>query len=287
MSMTALLALAAGAATLPANSGAVSGEELRKQCEGKDSFTDLAPPAHVYGNVWYVGTCAVTILLVTSPDGHVLIDAGMEETAGDVVASIRRLGFNPRDVKWIVSSHEHFDHIGGLAALQKATGAKFAATAEAAKVIRSGKVSPADPQAQEIHGSPKARVDRIIRTGDVVSVGPLKLTAFATPGHTEGSTSWHWKSCEGANCRTVTYVDSVTALPLGTYRFADHPDRVGMFRQTFAQVEALECGILLTPHPAASAMFERMSGARPLEDPEACKTLAAGARDRLEKALRK
>ncbi|OZA62888.1 MAG: subclass B3 metallo-beta-lactamase, partial [Sphingomonadales bacterium 39-62-4] len=67
----------------------------------------------------------------------------------------------------------------------------------------------------------------------------------------------------------------------------DHPDRVAMFRQTFAQVEALECGILLTPHPAASAMFERMSGARPLEDPEACKTLAAGARDRLEKALRK
>lgn len=286
MTISALIALAAAAQPLP--SGGVTGQELLQSCEGKQSFTDLAPPAHVYGNVWYVGTCAVTVLLVTSPEGHVLIDAGMEETATDVVANIRRLGFNPRDVKWIVSSHEHFDHIGGLSTLEKLTGAKFAATAEAAKVIRSGKVSPADPQAQEIHGSKPAHVDRIIRTGDVINVGPIRLTAFATPGHTEGSTSWYWTSCEGQLCRTMTYVDSVTALPLGTYHFADHPERVAMFRSTFAQVEALECGILLTPHPGASAMFERMSGgAQALEDPKACKALAGRARAQLDKALTK
>lgn len=285
MTISALIALAAAAQPLPSSSA--TGQELLQSCEGKQSFTDLAPPAHVYGNVWYVGTCAVTVLLVTSPEGHVLIDAGMEETATDVVANIRRLGFNPRDIKWIVSSHEHFDHIGGLSTLEKLTGARFAATSEAAKVIRSGKVSPADPQAQEIHGSKPARVDRIIRTGDVISVGPIRLTAFATPGHTEGSTSWHWTSCEGQLCRTMTYVDSVTALPLGTYRFADHPERVAMFRSTFAQVEALECGILLTPHPGASAMFERMSGAQALEDPKACKALAGRARAQLDKAMTK
>lgn len=285
MTISALIALAAAAQPMP--SGGATGQELLQSCEGKQSFTDLAPPAHVYGNVWYVGTCAVTVLLVTSPEGHVLIDAGMEETATDVVANIRRLGFNPRDVKWIVSSHEHFDHIGGLSTLEELTGAKFAATAGAAKVIRSGKVSPADPQAQEIHGSKPARVDRIIRTGDVISVGPIRLTAFATPGHTEGSTSWHWTSCEGQHCRTMTYVDSVTALPLGTYRFADHPERVAMFRSTFTQVEALECGILLTAHPGASAMFERMSGAQALEDPNACKALAGRARAQLDKAMTK
>lgn len=283
-----LASLAAGAATLAAPATPAdpqAARDLVRRCEGKESFSDPAPPARIFGNVWYVGTCNVTVLLVTGPAGHILVDAATEEAVPSILDNIRAAGFEPKDVRWIVSSHEHFDHVGGLAALARATGARVAATRAAAKVIRSGKVSPADPQAQKIHGSRPARVDRLIDTGDVVRAGPLALTAFATPGHTEGSTSWHWKSCDGADCRTVTYVDSVTALPLGTYRFADHPERVAMFRNTFAQVEALECGILLTPHPSASAMFERMSAERRLDEPGACKALAAGARDRLEKAL--
>lgn len=291
MSLTfALLAAATSAAASPAPADPAAAKEIIRQCEGKESFSDPAPPARIFGNVWYVGSCTVTVLLITGPQGHILIDAGMDDAVPQVLANIRKLGFKPKDIGLIVSSHEHFDHIGGLAALQKATGARFVATAEAAKVIRSGKVSPADPQVQGIHGSPPARVNFILRSGDVFSVGPLQITAFTTPGHTEGSTSWHWKSCEGPaknrDCRTITYVDSITALPLGTYRFADHPDRVAMFRKTFDQVEALECGILLTPHPSASAMFERMSGAKPLQDRDACKTLAASARARLDKALK-
>lgn len=282
-----ILALLAATAASPASADPAAAREIVRQCKGKEGFSDPAPPARIFGNVWYVGTCTVTVLLVTGPEGHILIDAGMEDAVPQVLGNIGRLGFDPKDIKLIVSSHEHFDHVGGLARLQKAIGARFAASPEAARVIRSGTVSPADPQAQEIHGSAKARVDRLVRTGDIVRVGPLSLTAFATPGHTEGSTSWHWKSCEATDCRTITYVDSITALPLGTYRFADHPDRVAMFRRTFAQVEALECGILLTPHPGASAMFERMLGERPLEDPDGCRTLAATARDRLEKALAK
>jgi metallo-beta-lactamase class B len=289
MSLT-LAVLAAATAVAPTPADPAAGRAIIKQCEGKETFSDPAPPARIFGNVWYVGTCNVSVLLITGPQGHILVDAAVEESVPQVLANIRKLGFNPKDIGLIVSSHEHFDHVGGLAALQKATGARFVATAEAAKVIRSGQVSPADPQAQEIHGSRPARVNFILKTGDVFSVGPLRITAFATPGHTEGSTSWYWQSCEGAgnnrDCRTITYVDSLTALPLGTYRFADHPDRVAMFRKTFAEVEALECGILLTPHPSASAMFERMSGAQPLADPDACKTLVAGARERLEKALK-
>lgn len=286
MSMTlALLATIAAPSPSPADPAAA--KEIVRWCEGKESFSDPAPPARIFGNVYYVGTCTVTVLLITGPEGHILVDAALDGTVDRVLANVKKLGFDPTDIGLIVSGHEHYDHVGGLAKLQKATGARFVATAEAAQVIRSGKVSPTDPQAQEIHGSPRARVDYIIRTGDKLRVGPLKITAFATPGHTEGSTSWHWQSCEGTNCRTITYVDSITALPLGTYRFADHPERVAMFRSTFAQVEALECGILLTPHPMASSMFERMSGAQKLEDPEACKNLAARARSQLEKALTK
>ncbi|MFY8193703.1 MAG: metallo-beta-lactamase [Novosphingobium sp.] len=237
MSLTLAL-LAATATTAVASPPSSDSVALARVCEGKDGFADPAPPAKVFGNVWYVGTCGVTVLLVTGPQGHILVDAGVEEAVPQVLANIHKLGFNPKDVGLIVSSHEHFDHVGGLAALEKATGARFVATAEAAKVIRSGKVSPADPQAQEIHGSRPARVNGILKTGDVFNVGPLRITAFRTPGHTEGSTSWTWTSCQGTDCRTMTYVDSLTALPLGTYRFADHPDRVAMFRKTFAEVEA-------------------------------------------------
>lgn len=285
-----LALLAASALAPPATEGRrpediKAARAIATQCAGKDSFTDPAPPARIFGNVWYVGTCTVTVVLVTGPEGHLLIDAGMEESVPAVLANIRTLGFDPRDVKAIVTSHEHFDHVGGLASLAKATGAKVMALPAAAAVLRTGKVSPADPQAQKIHGFTPARVDRVIQPGGQVRVGPIRLTAIATPGHTEGSTSWRWKSCDGADCRTFTYIDSITALPLGTYSFRRHPARVAMFRKTFARVAALDCGILLTPHPGASALFERMRGDQPLHDPGACKALVASARARLDTAL--
>lgn len=282
----AILALAATTASIPAQPADVeAARTIMAQCEGKDDFSAPAPPARIFGNVWYVGSCTVSVLLITGPEGHILIDAGMEDAVPDVLANIRKLGFDPQDVSVIVSSHEHFDHVGGLAALAKATGAKVVALPAAAKVIRTGRASPADPQIQEIHGFTPAKVDRVIQPGKQVRVGPIRLTAIATPGHTEGSTSWTWTSCEGADCRKITYVDSISALQLGTYRFRQHPDRVAMFRRTFDKVAAMDCGILLTPHPGSSAMFERMSGQQRLDDPAACKTLVEGARTRLNKAL--
>lgn len=258
---------------------------MMTQCEGKEDFSSPAPPARIFGNVWYVGSCTVSVLLITGPQGHILVDAGMEDAVPSVLANIHKLGFDPNDIRWIVTSHEHFDHVGGLAALAKATGAKVAALPAAARIIRSGKVSPADPQVQEIHGFTPAKVDLVINSGQQVRVGPVRLTAVATPGHTEGSTTWTWQSCEGTDCRKFTYADSISALPLGTYRFAHHPDRVAMFRRTFDKVAAMDCGILLTPHPGASAMFERMAGQKRLDDPAACKAYADGARKRLDKAL--
>lgn len=263
----------------------VGARALRAACAGKEDFSDPAPPVRVFGNVWYVGTCNVSAVLVTSPQGHVLIDAATEQAAPAILASIRAAGFDPRDVRWIVTSHEHFDHVGGLAALQRATGARIAARAGARRTLQTGMVSPADPQVQEIHGFAPVKVDRVLRDGAVLAVGPLRLTALATPGHTEGSTSWRWTSCAGSACTRVSYVDSLTALPLGTYRFADHPDRVAMFRKTFARVRGWNCGLLLTPHPSASDLFERLTGDAPLVSPGACRALADAAEQRLEKAL--
>lgn len=270
---------------MPVAADPAAGLRFTQQCKGKDTFDDPAPPVRIFGNVWYVGTCNVTVLLLTSPKGHVLVDAATDAGAPHVLANIRAAGFDPKDVRWIVTSHEHFDHVGGLAALKQATGAKVAALADAASVLRSGKVSPADPQVQEIHGFAGVKPDRVMKAGDVLRTGPLRLTIIATPGHTEGSTSWTWTSCAGADCAKFTYLDSISALPLGTYRFADHPERVAMFRRTFDMIDKMDCGVVLTPHPSVSAMAERMSGTEPLQEEEDCRVIVKSARARLDTVL--
>jgi metallo-beta-lactamase class B len=260
--------------------------DMTVACKGRDGWSDPAPPVHVFGNVYDVGTCGIVVLLVTSPEGHVLIDGATEKAAPLVLANIRTLGFDPRDVRWMLASHEHDDHVGGLAALKAATGARLAVLAQARASYETGKSDPSDPQLG-LSTFPAVAVDRDLRDGEVVTLGPLKLTAHATYGHTPGSTSWSWRSCEGDLCHAMAYVDSLTAISNTTYRFTEHPEYVEKFRSTLDRVAALDCDILMTPHPAASALFERLAGTRPLVDGTGCHTYADRARTALDARLAK
>jgi metallo-beta-lactamase class B len=279
-----VLVAAAGARAAPAP-GESGGAALAAACAGKDGWSDPAPPARIFGNTYYVGTCGIAALLIVSPRGHVLIDSGPAEAAPLVAANIRRLGFDPRAVRILLSSHAHVDHAGGLSALKRLTGARLLARAEAKAVLESGATDPADPQAGTIPDFAGARVDRTVADGEIVRRGPLALTALATPGHTAGSTSWRWRSCEGRTCRTLVYADSLTAVGPDSYRFSDHPALVAAFRASFARVAALDCGLLVTPHPGASNLFERLAGRAPLTDPGACAAYAAAAGRRLDERL--
>ncbi|MBY0422301.1 MAG: MBL fold metallo-hydrolase, partial [Parvularculaceae bacterium] len=129
------------------DSGASGGAALDRACAGRDGWSDAAPPARIFGNTYYVGTCGITALLVVSPRGHVLIDTGPADAAPSILANIRALRFDPRDVKFIVGSHEHVDHMGGFAALKAATGAHIALLAPARAVLESGTDGASDPQA--------------------------------------------------------------------------------------------------------------------------------------------
>ncbi len=262
---------------------------LRQQCGATEDFSAPAPPARLFGNTYYVGTCTVSVLLVTSPQGHVLVDTATEQAVPSILANIKALGFRPEDIRWIVTSHEHFDHVGGLAALVKATGAKVALSAPAAAVIATGKVDPADSQYGVLkdHDFAPAKADRIVASGSVVRVGPLRLTMSATPGHTTGSSSWSWQSCAGKQCRTVSYVDSISALAAPAYRFSDHPEVVARFRRTFAAIAARQCGILVTPHPSVSNLFDRMLGKAPFAGKNDCREYAAMGRKGLDAQLAK
>lgn len=256
-------------------------------CKGKDGWSDPAPPVRLFANVYDVGTCGITAVLITGPKGHVLIDGATAEAAPGIAANIRRLGYRLGDVRLILSSHEHVDHVGGLAALKRLTGATMAARADAKAALESGKPDADDPQTGILPPFAGVRVDRLVRDGEVLRVGPLALTAHATPGHTGGSTSWSWRSCEGRACRTIVYADSLSAVSADGYRFSDHPARIAMFRKTFAKVAALPCDMLLTPHPGASDFAERLAGAAPMADRTACRRYAGTAAERLDARLAK
>lgn len=282
--LSALVAFALPAAAL------ASEAPPAKACADDAGWNDPATPLKVYGNTWYVGTCGISALLVTSDEGHILVDAATPQAGPQILANIRALGFRPEDVRAIVFSHEHFDHAGSLAELQKATGAPVYARAPAVATLERGASDRSDPQ----HGvlDPFAPVERVVTLADdgVVRVGPLALQVVATPGHTPGGTSWTWRSCEGDECRQMVYADSLTAISDDVYRYSDdaaHPGYVAAFRETLARVAALECDILVTPHPSASQLWSRIGprADRPLVDTTACRTYAQAATQRLDKRL--
>ncbi len=250
-----------------------------------DGWSDRAPPRRIFGNTWYVGTCGIASILVTSAQGHVLID-GATEAAGPLIeANIRALGFDPQDVKYIVNSHEHHDHAAGIAYLQRATGAEVRVREPAAAALLRGQGDRSDPQFLDSPRFPPVANVRALAEDETLRVGDLALTAHATPGHTPGSTSWTWRSCEGDRCLDIAYADSLTAISDKQYRYSDNPNVVDAFRKTLDTVTALPCDVLLTPHPAASNLFARLDGKAPLTDAGACKRYADGARAKLEQRL--
>ena len=158
-------------------------------CEECPKWNEPRAPYRVFGNTYYVGTAGISAFLVTSPEGHVLLDGGLTQSAPRIDESIRALGFKPSDVKLILSSHAHFDHAGGIAALARATGATVAASARGARDLETGGPAPDDPlfaQGQAFMGFPPVRGVRRLADGETLSVGPIAVTAHVTPGHTPG-----------------------------------------------------------------------------------------------------
>jgi metallo-beta-lactamase class B len=264
-----------------------AGPAFAAACKDSDGWDQPAPPVRIHGNTYLVGTCGISSILIVGDAGDILIDSGTERAADLIAANIRRLGFQPRDVRILLHSHEHLDHVGGMARLQQLTGARLIASAPATKVIQTGAAGAGDPQAGMQPPFRAARVDQIIADGGTVRLGNLVLTAVATPGHTPGALSWHWGSCDGGVCRQIVYADSLTTISRDDYRFSDHPEYVAAFRASLRKLAALDCDILLTPHPAASNMVDRLAGSAPLTNPDACKAYAGAAEKRLDERLAK
>lgn len=274
-------------AGLIACSGAVAAEDVLPQLQAyttPDSWRQPVPPFALADNSWYIGTEGLSAVLVKTPEGAVLIDGGMPQAADMLLQRMRALGVAPADLKLILHSHAHIDHIGPLAAVKRATGARMVGTAESAVLLARGGVD-------DIHYGdelvfPPVAVDRIVMDGEVVSLGGMAFTAHFTPGHTPGSTSWTWQDQRDGKPLRIAYVDSLSAPG---YRLLDNPRYpriIEDYRRTFAVVRALPCDLLLTPHPGGSGWTPADTRA-PHARPMTCGAYADGAERALDTELAK
>ena len=265
-------------------------------CDNCKEWNAPVKPFNVFGNTWYVGTAGLSAVLVTSPQGHILLDGALPQSAPLIIANIKALGFRIEDVKYILNSHAHWDHAGGIAALQRASGATVMASAAAAPVLQSGTNGKDDPQYQAdpvVHVAKVSKVS-LVGEGDTVKVGPLTLTAHMTPGHTPGGTTWTWTSCEGQRCLDIVYADSLNPYSSGDFTYTGKggkPDISASFEASIAKVAALPCDIIIPVHPGTTDVLgkaaKRSGSDNPLIDANACRAYAAEAGGLLAKKLAK
>jgi metallo-beta-lactamase class B len=203
-------------------------------------------PFRIVGNLYYVGATEIASFLITTPQGHFLLDGGFVETAPQIERNIVQLGFKVEDVKILLNSHAHCDHAGGLAELKRKTGAKLIASGPDAELLKRG--GHGDFRFGDTLTFPPVEVDQIIGDGQSIQIGDQKLTAYLTPGHTKGNTTWTAKINDRTKSYDVVFVGSPNTLD---YRFVEkesYPGIAADFEKTFAVLKKLHCDIFLSDH---------------------------------------
>ncbi|HYC94001.1 MAG TPA: subclass B3 metallo-beta-lactamase [Thermoanaerobaculia bacterium] len=219
------------------------------------SWNQPVEPFRIAGNLYYVGATDITSYLITTPKGHIVLDGGFVETAPMILANIRKLGFDPKDVRILINSHAHYDHVGGLAELKRATGAKlYASRRDLAQLARGG---TDDPQFGDRFPFPPVMADRIVDDGTRVSLGGVTLVAHMTPGHTPGCTTWTTRIGK----KDVVFVGS-SSVP-SQYRLKDnprYPNAIEDYRAGFRTLKSLGCDIFLASHGNFFGLEEMIAG---------------------------
>jgi metallo-beta-lactamase class B len=285
--LSSMLVHAAHAQTPSSAEGRASNDS---SCVNDTSWTAPQKPFRIYGNTWYVGPRGLGVFLITAPTGDVLIDGGVPADASLIEGNIQALGFDPHDVKWILNSHAHCDHAGGIAQLARDLGATVIANvADTALLARGGHD---DPQYDDRLLFPPVHASRTVTDGQSLRLGELVLTAHSTPGHTRGNTTWTWTSCEGTRCLRIVDVASLSAPGYNLVHSPRYPDIVKDFEYSFSMVAALPCDIALSQHPGVVHFWDRMAkrengDANALFDRTLCRSYATDARSSFEAQLAK
>jgi metallo-beta-lactamase class B len=241
----------------------ISSAVIPAQAQTLKDFLDAAvarwntptEPFHVIGNVYYVGTKGIASYLIVGPAGNILIDTAMPEATGQIKTNIEKLGFKLSDIKIILNTHAHFDHTGGFAEVKRETGAQLIAGA-ADKLLLEGGYYPGQETVSELK-FPPVKVDRAVRDGDVVTLGSLRLTAHATPGHSPGCTTWTMDVAEGGEAHKIVFFCSATVALNQLVKDPTYPGIIEDYRTTFKRAPALEGDVFLAPHPEMYNMEDK------------------------------
>jgi metallo-beta-lactamase class B len=248
----------------------------------------LAPakPEKILGNSYLVGFGGMSVVLIDTGAGLVLVDGALPQAAPAILANVRALGFEPKDIKFILSTEPHFDHAGGIAALARDTGATVVASARGAEGLRSGRHAADDPQLAYGGSWPAVTTPmRVMADGEVLRLGKTAITAHATPGHTMGSMSWSWQACadegRGEACKAIVFASSLNPVSADDYKFSSAAGApfAAAFAQSWRTVEALKCDILIAAHP------DNAGEGRYNASPGACRSYADRSRQALTKRL--
>ncbi len=256
-------------------------------CKSYDDWNEATPPRHIYGNTWYVGTCGISTILIAHPSGHVVIDSGTSESFVGLKARLESLGIRLRDVRAILTTHEHHDHVGGVAQLQEVTGAKVYVRALGKTVMATGKHDRSDPQFEILTPMKPVKNLAVIGDGQVLKLAGTVFHNIPMPGHTPAGSGWRWQQCEKGVCRQLVFSDSLGSISDDHYEYFA-PNGLGESLHASAlRLAQQPCDILITGHTGGSDIIERLDGKGELVDPQACKALSAVGLQNLDKRLQK
>ena len=244
-------------------------------------WTNPFPPYRVIGNVYYVGSQGLASYLITTPQGHILINSSLETSVPLIRESIEKLGFKFGDVKILLISHAHWDHCAGSAAIKELTGAKYMVMdADVPEIEAGGKGNFQYGDSPTSRYQP-TKVDRILHDGEEVKLGDAVLTAHLTPGHTKGTTTWTMKAKEGGKAYNVVIIGSPNVN--AGYKLVNnaiYPQIASDYERMFRILKSLPCDIFLGAHGnyyGMEAKYARMKegAANPFIDPEGYKSYVA------------
>jgi metallo-beta-lactamase class B len=214
-------------------------------------------PFQIIGNIYYVGAEGVASYLITTPRGSILLDSGLPETAPQVEKNIATLGFKVKDVKFLLNSHAHYDHCGGLAELKRVTGAQMVASRADGEILERG-----GPPGRPAWQFAAVKVDRFIKDGETVELGGTRLTAVVTPGHTPGCTTWTMPVMDAGKRLNVVFYCS-TSVVERLHDNKDYPAIVSDYQRSFERLKTLPCDVFLGPHPGFFHMDEKLARMKP------------------------
>jgi metallo-beta-lactamase class B len=259
--------------------------------ETLNGWVEPAEPVKIAGPIYFVGTRGLGAYLITTPAGHILLDGGMPSSAKDIEASIRKLGFKPEDIRILLITHAHVDHVGTTAYFKRMSDAQVAVMARDVDNLRSGgKTDPAYATMPAFY-FPPVKADRVLKDGDTVTLGNVTLTARLTAGHTPGCTTWITSVVDGGTHYSVAFPGSSHVNP--GMQLVANPSYQGIaddFRKTFAVLASVKPDIWLGAHTEAFNFDEKRArvseGAAAWVDPVGYRTYVAKEQAEFEVQLR-